>query len=198
MNSYVNNGRTARNAKAGKGGATFFALALVGLVVLGGVALAHPWGFARGGADSNEWGAGARSDVPEWQERLHNVLSSGTFDELEALRSEAGVPLMPRIEDAEDFALFQERLKEREAWQSQMDALASYDDLVELRASSGRTVLPWVSSEEDFAEWKEHHEAMEGLMESHGVLGGFGRRGGFGVGKGLGRGFGMGAGCPWH
>ncbi|NJL44001.1 MAG: hypothetical protein HC945_01605 [Nitrosarchaeum sp.] len=167
---------------------TTLVVLVLGLVVLGGAALAGPWGSQGSGMQQRGGGPSGA-----YHERMEEVLSSGSYADLLSLREELGVTLAPWVQDEEGFAALQERHEQGALVRDRLALLAqsgSYADLVELREEVGRDVLRFIQSDEDLEEWRA----------SGGSLGpqkrGLGRGGMHGGGHaGFGRMHG-GSGCP--
>lgn len=139
-------------------GSIIGALLLIGLVVLGGAALAQ----GQGGFD-NMFG--------EYKDDVKDIVDSGSYEDLEMLREEIGHPIMMRVHSNEDLDEIRQRHSDREAFRESVNDLESYQDLVELRSSSEKNLAPYVDSEDDFAIWKAHHDLVEEYREKNGIEG---------------------------
>ena len=90
-------------------------LTVVGVVLLAAIVVAGAAAAGQRFGAGAEFGATAGTHTRSaHHEQMEAILEDGSYEDLAALREEIGLPLMPRVQSEEDFALMQERHEQME------------------------------------------------------------------------------------
>ncbi len=86
--------------------------AALGLLILAGVG-AFAYGGMRGGGPGGAYANYTGNFTPgQYHDQVEQVLESGTFADLQALRQETGMPMLPRVQDEATFQQAQQQYVE--------------------------------------------------------------------------------------
>jgi len=89
------------------------AVSLAVLVLIGTSAMAWS-GFGRGNAGAVDAGATAY-EKGQYHEQMEQIVETGSYADLEALREETGRPMAPWVQSQEDFDVWKARHEQMEA-----------------------------------------------------------------------------------
>ena len=91
---------------------------VIGIIAVLAVGIVAAQGYGRMG-ELPIPGMGMQETMHESHTSMMNIMESGTYEEFVALKESTGMPMMPWIEDKEDFVLMQQMHQKMQTWRAE-------------------------------------------------------------------------------